>query len=56
MGKTCLHWAYFIWLAEGVAIILCCCAKLVFVLFTIDLWHSARLLKLWVAAPRAIAK
>jgi len=27
------------WLTEGVATILCCCAKLVFMLFTIGLWH-----------------
>jgi len=38
-------------LADGVATILCCCAKLVFMLFTIDLWHRAGLLKLWVVAP-----
>ena len=54
--KTCLHWAYFIWLAEGVATILGCCAKLVFMLLTIGLWHRAGLLKLWVAAPNGVAK
>jgi len=37
--KTCLGWAYFIWLTEGVAKILWFCAKLVFMLFTIGLWH-----------------
>jgi len=54
--KTCLYCAYFIWLAEGVATILCCCAKLVFMLFTIGLWHKAGLLKLCVAAPIGVAK
>jgi len=39
LRKMCLHWAYFIWLTAGVATILCCCAKLVFMLFTIVLWH-----------------
>jgi len=24
LEKMCLHWAYFIWLAEGVAKVLCC--------------------------------
>ena len=38
LEKTCLHWAYLICLNEGVATILCC-AKLVFVLFTIILSH-----------------
>ena len=38
-GKTCLHWAYFIWLTEGVATILWCYAKFIFVLFTIGVWH-----------------
>jgi len=27
------------WLTEGVAKILCCCAKLFNMLFTIGLWH-----------------
>jgi len=49
LGNTCLHWAYFIWFAEGVATMLCCCAKLVFMLLTIGLWRRAGLLKLWVA-------
>jgi len=44
--KTCLHWVYFMWLAEGVATIFCCCAKVVFMLFTIGLWHSG--LKLYI--------
>ena len=35
-GKTCLHWAYFIWLTESVGTILCCCVKLVFMLCTIE--------------------
>ena len=35
-SRKCLRRAYFIWLAEGVATILCC-AKLVFMLFTISL-------------------
>jgi len=56
LGKTCLHWAYFIWLAEGVATIFCCSAKLVFMLFTIGLWRRAGLLKLWVAASNGAAK
>jgi len=37
--KKCLHWDYVIWLAKGVATILFCCAKLVFILFTISLYH-----------------
>jgi len=36
LEKTCLRWPYFLWLAEGVATVLCC-AKLVFMLFTISL-------------------
>jgi len=36
LGKLCLHWAYFIGLAEDVATILRC-AKLVFMLFIISL-------------------
>jgi len=55
-GETCLYCAYFIWLAEGVATILCCYAKVVFMLFTIGLWHRAGLLKLWVVAPNGVAK
>jgi len=50
LGNTSLHWAYFIWIAEGVATTPCCCAKLVFMLLTIGLRHRAGLLKLWVAA------
>jgi len=48
----CLHWAYFVWLADGVATTLCCCAKLDFMLFAISLCHRAGLLKLWVAAAK----
>ena len=40
LGKTCQHPAYFIWLAEGIATILCCCAKRVSMLFTIGLWQG----------------
>ena len=54
LGNTCLQWAYFIWLAEGVATILCCCAKLVFMLLTISLWRRAELLKLWIAASMVL--
>jgi len=39
LEKTCLHWAYFIWLTKGGATVLCCCAKVVFMLFAISLWH-----------------
>jgi len=56
LGNTSLHWAYFIWLAEGVAKILCCCAKLVFMLLTIGLWRRAGLFKLWVAASNGASK
>jgi len=56
LGNTNRHWVYFIWLAEGVATILCCCAKLVFMLLTIGLWRRAGLLKLWVAASNGAAK
>jgi len=28
LGETCLYWAYFIWLTDGVATIPCFCAKL----------------------------
>jgi len=56
LGNTCLHWAYFKWLAEGVVTILCCCAKRVFMLLTIDPWRRAGLLKLWVAASNGAAK
>ena len=44
------------WLAEGVATILCCCAKLVFMLLTIGLWRGAGLLKLWIAASNGAVK
>jgi len=40
LEKTCLHWAYFVWLTEGDATILGGSAKLVFMLFTIGLLHS----------------
>jgi len=43
-------------IAEGVATIICCCAKLVFMLFTIGLWHKAGLLKLLVVTPNGVAK
>jgi len=36
LGKTCLHWTYFIWLAEGVATTLCC-VKLAFMLLILSL-------------------
>ena len=51
-----VYCAYFKWLAEDDATILCCCAKLVFMLFTIALWHRAGLLKLWVVAPNGVDK
>jgi len=52
-----LYWEKRVWTGlEGVATTLCCCAKLDFMLFTIDLWRRAGLLKLWVAAPSGIAK
>ena len=56
LGNAGLHWAYFIWLAEGVATTPCCCAKLVFMLLTIGLWRRAGLFKLWVAASNGAAK
>jgi len=40
LGKTCLHLVYFIWLAKGVETIRCC-AKLVFILFTISLQQGS---------------
>ena len=42
VSRECLRWAYFIWLAEGVATILCC-SKFVFMLFTISLKRIKRL-------------
>jgi len=56
LGNTCLHWAYFMWLAEGVATILCCCAKLVFMLLNIRLWRRAGLLKLYGSRPQIVPR
>ena len=39
LGKKCLHCAYFIWLADGVATILFYCAKHVLMLFSISLYR-----------------